>query len=163
MTLTDCHIEGKNWIQQVLVGLSSSFPINYTCYQYTAVGKYWTLCVQIVWLLNGANWHETPWKLGLFTFWLWSWHCIQLALTITAMIQIYILGARLKSFKKQNIFQCHILNNSPIRPSKSLLKSPSGEGNHSLPGLTWFERPNLIGWFFLSKEISLADTEYLVK
>ena len=87
----------KNWIQQVLVGLLSSFPINYTCYHYTAVGKYCTLCVQ---MLDGANWHEAPWKLCLFTFWLWSGHCSQLALISTAMIQIYILGARLMSFEK---------------------------------------------------------------
>ena len=90
----------KNWIQQVLAGLSYSFPLNYTCYHYTAVGNYCTLCVQIVWLVNGANWREAPWELGLFTFWLWSGHCIQLALTSTAMIQIYILGATLMSFKK---------------------------------------------------------------
>ena len=96
MTLAD-YIGDKNWIQQALVGLSSSFPINYTCYHYTAVGKYCTLCVQ---MLDGANWHEAPWKLGLFTFWLWSRHCSQLALISTAMIQIYILGARLMSFKK---------------------------------------------------------------
>ena len=31
------------------------------------------------------------------------------------------------------------------------LKSPSGEGNHSFQGLTWFERHNLIGWFFCRK------------
>ena len=100
MTLAD-YIGDKNWIQQVLVGLSSSFPINYTCYHYTAVGKYCTLCVQ---MLDGANWHEAPWKLGLFTFWLWSWHCSQLALISTAMIQIYILGARLMSFKKNETY-----------------------------------------------------------
>ena len=94
MTLAD-YIGDKNWIQQVLVGLSSSFPINYTCYHYTAVGKYCTLCVQ---MLDGANWHEAPWKLDLFTFWLWSGHCSQFALISTAMIQIYILGARLMSF-----------------------------------------------------------------
>ena len=95
MTLAD-YIWDKNWIQQVLVGLSSSFPINYTCYHYTAVSKYCTLCVQ---MLDGANWHEAPWKLGLFTFWLWSGYCSQLALISTAMIQMYILGARLKKNK----------------------------------------------------------------
>ena len=52
---------------------------------------------------------------------------------------------------KKNLFQCHILNNSPIRPSKSLLKSPSGEGNNFRPCLTWFERHNLIGWFCCQK------------
>ena len=47
MTLTD--IQGiKNWIRQVLLWLSSSFLINYTCYQYTAVCKYCTLCVQML-------------------------------------------------------------------------------------------------------------------
>ena len=97
MTLAD-YISDKNWIQQVLVGLSSSFPINYTCYHYTAVGKYCTLCVQ---MLDGANWHEAPWKLGLFTFWLWSGHCCQLAFISKGMIQIYILGARLMSFWKK--------------------------------------------------------------
>ena len=64
MTLADIQ-EIKNWIQQVLLWLSSSLPINYTCYQYTAVGKYCNLCVQ---MLDGANWHEAPWKPGLFTF-----------------------------------------------------------------------------------------------
>ena len=94
---TSRHDVDKNWIPQVMLGFSSSFPINYTCYQFTAVGKYCTLCGQ---MLYGANWHEAPWKLGLFTFILWSGHCIQLALTSTAMIQIYISGARLMSFEK---------------------------------------------------------------
>ena len=40
-------------------GCIFSFPINCTCYQYTAVGKYCTLCVQ---MLDGANWHEAPGK-----------------------------------------------------------------------------------------------------
>ena len=53
--------------------------------------------------------------------------------------------------KKKNIFHCHTLNNSQIRPSKSLLKSPSGEGYNFLPCLTWFERHNLIGWFCCQK------------
>ena len=64
MTLADIQGDKKR-IQQVLLWLSSSLPINYTCYQYTAVGKYCTLCVQ---MLDGANCHETPWKPGLFTF-----------------------------------------------------------------------------------------------
>ena len=54
--------------------MSSSFLINYTRYQYTAVGKYCTLCVQIVWLLVGTNWREAPSKLGLFAFLLWREH-----------------------------------------------------------------------------------------
>ena len=98
---TSRHIGDKNLIQQVLFWLSSSFPINYTCYHYTAVGKYCTLCVQ---MLDGANWHGAPWKLCLFTFWLWSGHCSQLALISTAMIQIYILGARPMSFKKNKTY-----------------------------------------------------------
>ena len=147
MTLAD-YIGDKNWIQLVLVGLSSSFPINYTCYHYTVVGKYCTLCVQMldganwheaVQMLDGANWHEAPWKLGLFTFWLWSGHCSQLALISTAMIQIYILGARLMSFKKNKAyFNAIFWIILQLGLQKSLLKSPSGEGNHSLPGLTWF-------------------------
>ena len=36
---TSQHIGDKNWIQQVLLWLSSSFPINYICYQHTAVGN----------------------------------------------------------------------------------------------------------------------------
>ena len=54
VTLADI-IGDKNWIEQVLVGLSSSFPINYTCYHYTAVGKYCTLCVQTV------EWCQLAW------------------------------------------------------------------------------------------------------
>ena len=46
-----------------------------------------TLCVQ---MLDGANWHEAPWKAGLFNFSLWSGHCIHLAFTSNAMIQINI-------------------------------------------------------------------------
>ena len=61
---TSRHTGDKNWIQQVFLWLSSSFPINYTCYQYTAVGKYCFLCVQ---MLDDANWHEAPWRPGLFT------------------------------------------------------------------------------------------------
>ena len=148
MTLAD-YIGDKKWIQQVLVGSSSSFPMNYTCYHYTAVGKYCTLCVQ---MLDGANWHEAPWKLGLFTFWLWSGHCSQLALISTVMIQIYILRARLMSFKKnKTYFNAIFWIILQLGLQKNLLKSPSGEGNHSLPGLTWFERHNLIGWFFCQK------------
>ena len=107
------------------------------------------LCVFKV--LNSANWHEAPWTLGFFCSFFYCEVDTAFSFTSTAMIQIYILGTKLMSFKKQNIFQCHIVNNSPIRPSKSLLKSPSGEGNHSLPGLSWFERHNLIGWFFCQK------------
>ena len=59
MTLADIYIYiwigDKNWIQQVLVGLSSSFPINYTGYHYTAVGKCCTLCVQTV------EWCQKSW------------------------------------------------------------------------------------------------------
>ena len=41
-------------------------------------------------MLDGANWHEAPWKPGLCTFWLWSGHYIQHTLTSKAVIQIYI-------------------------------------------------------------------------
>ena len=34
---------------------------------YTVVGKHFTLCVQIVWLLDGAYRHDTTWKPALFT------------------------------------------------------------------------------------------------
>ena len=63
---TSRHDGYKNGIQQVMLVLSSLFPINYSCYKYTAVGTYCTVCVQ---MLDGAKWHEAPWKLGLFTFW----------------------------------------------------------------------------------------------
>ena len=55
------------------------------------------------------------------------------------------------------------------RPSKSLLKSSRGGGGggggecNFLVGLTWIECHNLIDWYILSKEISVADTEYRVK
>ena len=67
-----------------MLGLSPSFPINYTCYQFIDVGKYCTLCAQ---MLDAANWNEAT---VLFTFLLWS----------KAMIQIYILGAWLIPFKE---------------------------------------------------------------
>ena len=46
--------------------IHSSLPT--TCYQYTVVGEYCTLCVQIVWLLGDPNWHEVPWKPDFFYF-----------------------------------------------------------------------------------------------
>ena len=117
---TSRHLGDKNWIKQILVGLSSSFPINCTCYHYTAVSKYCTLCVQIV------EWCQLAWgtmetRFVYFLIVKWTLHSV--CFTSTAMIQIYILGARLMAFKK-------------IRPD-------------------WL--------IFLSKEISLADTEYRVK
>ena len=93
MTLADI-LGDKNWIQQVLVGLSSSFPINYTCYHYTAVGKYCTLYVQTV------EWCQLAWCTmeNRFVYFLIVKRKLHSAcFTSTAMIQIYILGARLIS------------------------------------------------------------------
>ena len=121
---TSRYIGDKNWIQPVLLWLSSSFSINYTCYQYIAVGKFCTLCVQ---MLYGANWHEAPWKPGLFTFWLWSGHCIQLAFASKSVIQIYIIWDRLMAFKNKsylNVISWIILQ---LGLQNSLLKSPTGE------------------------------------
>ena len=85
----------KNRIQQVLLGLLFSFPVNYTCYQYTVVGKYCALCVLPVgWCQLALGTMENT----FVNFLLWSGHCIQLALTSTTMIQIYILWARLMAF-----------------------------------------------------------------
>ena len=87
----------KNWIQKVLVGLSSSFSINYTCYHYTAVGKYCTLCVQTV------EWCQLAWgtmETRFVYFFIVKWTLHSACFTSTAVIQIYILGARLMSFKK---------------------------------------------------------------
>ena len=136
------------WIQQVLVGLSSSFPINYSCYDHTAVGKYCTLCSDcwMAWVTM---------EISFVYFLIVKWTLHSACFTSSAMIQIYILGSQL-------IKTCLILNNSPIIPSKSLLKSPSGEGNHSLPRLTWFDRSNLIGWFLCYKRFHWL-TEYWVK
>ena len=94
---TSRHIGDKNWIQQVLVGLSSSFPINYTCYHYTAVGKYCTLCVQT------AEWCQLAWgtmETRFVYFLIVKWTLHSACFASTAMTQIYILGARLMSFKK---------------------------------------------------------------
>ena len=69
-----------------------------TCYQYTVVGEYCILCVQIVWLLNGANQHESAWKPAFFTSSrstsssFWSGQCIKVVLTSTAMIRKYFLS-----------------------------------------------------------------------
>ena len=94
---TSRHIGDKNWIQQVLVGLSSSFPINYTCYHYTSVGKYCTLCVQTV------EWCQLAWgtmETRFVYFLIVKWTLHSACFTSRAMIQIHILGARLMSFKK---------------------------------------------------------------
>ena len=38
-----------------------------TCYHHSIVGKYYILCVQIVWLSCDADWHHVPWKPALLT------------------------------------------------------------------------------------------------
>ena len=94
---TSRHIGDKNWIQKVLVGFSSSFPINYTCYHYAAVGKYCTLCVQTV------EWCQLAWgtmETRFVYFLIVKWTLHSACFTSTAVIQIYILGARLMSLKK---------------------------------------------------------------
>ena len=94
---TSRHIGDKNWIQQVSVGLSSSFPVNYTCYHYTTVGKYRTLCVQTV------EWCQLAWgtmETRFVYFLIVEWTLHSACFTSTSMIHIYILGARLMSFKK---------------------------------------------------------------
>ena len=94
---TSRHIGDKNWIQQVLVGLLSSFPINYTCYHYTSVGKYCNLCVQTV------EWCQLAWgtmETRFVYFLIVKWTLHSACFTSRAMIQIHILGARLMSFKK---------------------------------------------------------------
>ena len=75
---------------------------------------------------------------------------------------IYILDQTDTISKKLVIFQSHVLNNVPARPSESLSKSQSGGRTISL--LAQHELKDTI-WLsdFLSKDISLADTEYLVK
>ena len=113
-------------IQQVLLGFSSSLPINYICYQHTVVGKYCTLCLHIVWLLDGADWHEAPWIPGLCTSWLWSGHWIWLAFSNTALIQIYILGTRLVPLQNKSYFNVIVswCSNYGFKNP-----SPSGEEN----------------------------------
>ena len=53
------------------------------------------------------------------------------------------------------------MNKTPIWSSKSLLKLPSGKGEwcSSMPIIKWKTQSDWL--FFFSKEISLADTEYL--
>ena len=101
--------------------------------------------------------HEAPWKPGLFTFLLWSGHYMQLVFNSKAMIQIYILGARLIPFLKKlycNVMFWMILKFSPL---KSLLKSPSGgrEQFSARVDMCWKTQSD---WLFLSKEILLAET-----
>ena len=133
---TSRHIGDKNGIQQVLVGLSSSFPINYTCYHYTAVGKYCTLCVQSV------EWCQLAWgtmetRFAYFLILKWTLHSA--CFTSTAMIQIYILGARLMSFKTIkhfNVIFWIILQLGLQKACWSLLKW-RGESFSSRPNLIW--------------------------
>ena len=69
MTLAD-YIGDKNWIQQVLVGLSSSFPINHTYYHYTAVGKYYTfVCSDVGWCQLAWGTMETGFVYFLIVKW----------------------------------------------------------------------------------------------
>ena len=75
------------------------------------------------WLSDDANWHEAPWnQLCLLLIVNWAGH--QACFYQHNMIRIYYLG-QINAIKKI-IFQWHISNNAPIRPSESLLKSPSG-------------------------------------
>ena len=76
----------KTRIQQIWLGLPPSFPIKYLLPAHN-FGKYYTFCVQIVWVLDCANWHEVPWKSTTYTSILWSRHCIKLSSTSTASIQ----------------------------------------------------------------------------
>ena len=60
-----------------------------TWYQYPVVGKYCTLCIQIAWLLKGANRHEAPWKPALFTSSFWCCQYIKTIFTRRATIRIH--------------------------------------------------------------------------
>ena len=93
MTLTAERGLKTHDLKKVLLGLSSSFPINYL---YTVIGKYSTLCVQIVWLLDDANWHGVPSKPALST--LFTFDCMSSMLLSAQQWYIFILGARLVSF-----------------------------------------------------------------
>ena len=68
-----------------------SFPLP-TYYQYAVDGVYCTLCVQIVWLVHGANRHDTPWKPALFTSSFWNGQCIKATFTSTAVIKYNFMG-----------------------------------------------------------------------
>ena len=56
---TSRHEGHKNWIEQVLLGLLSSCPVNHTCYQYNVVGEHCTLCVQVV---LTVGWCQLAWR-----------------------------------------------------------------------------------------------------
>ena len=102
---------------QVLLGLLSSSPVNYTCYQYTAVGKYYTLCDQIsyCWMVPMDMRHHRD-HICLLVL-MCSGHCIQLVLPPQ---QWYLLGDILMPIKiNKSCFICHIFNNASTKPSKS--------------------------------------------
>ena len=136
-------------------GIKTEF--NYTCYQYTAVGKYCTLCVQ---MLDGANWHEAPWKPGLLTFTIVKWTLHSACFTSKSMISIYIFWARLMPLKKNKSYLNDIIwIMLHFGLQKACWSYQVERGNNVLPDPTSVERQNLIGLYFLSKEISLATSE----
>ena len=89
----------------------------------------------------------------LFTSLLWSGHCIQLAITSTAMIQIYIFGTRINAVSNNksyfNVIFC-------IMPQAGLQKACWSHqvvrNNNFLLGLTWVERTSDWLIFFFKRD-----------
>ena len=101
-------------------------------------------CVQIVWLLDIANWHEAPWKLGLFIFYCERHTAFSL---LQPIIQTYLLGG-------SDWCQMSVKDKTYSNVIFSIISQPGFqkacwchqvEGVIFLPGLTWFKRYNLIG------------------
>ena len=134
-------------------------------YCHTVDGKYCTLCVQIVWVLHGANLYQSAWgtmETSFVYFQILKWAVHQGCVYQHSNDKNYFLDQIDTISKKIVILQSHVLNNVPVRPSKSLLKSPSGGRIIFL--LAWHELKDTI-WLadFLSTDIILADTKYWVR
>ena len=112
---------------------------------------------------DGANWHEAPWKPGLFTFWLWSGHCIRLAFASKSMIQILIFWTILMAFKNKSYLNVIIWIILQLGLQKACWSHQVERENNVLPGLTSAERHNLIGFFFVKIDFIGRHWEYRVE
>ena len=82
------------------------------------------LCVCATFRLSCCRLEWGAIKNSFVKFCLWIALCIKLAI----ISYEFVLGDQIDTIKKWIIFQDHMLNNAPRKPSKSLLRSPSRNG-----------------------------------
>ena len=118
-----------------------------TCYQYTAVGKYCTSCVQIVWLLDKLPNATMHIEISFVYFQTVKWTVHQ------------IVHQAFNRAQQWNIFGldwCYLNKNHISKQNlgfqKACWSQPVEMENNFLLDRTWVERHNLIGCFFWQKK-----------